>query len=94
MRKSGSVVNVLGSYVGSSVGKEDICDIGKGEGMLVGKRVDLKIRKETIKRAKSITVRWFRDKFMFRKQDLVGSIGKKEIDSGLVDITSQTQFSY
>ena len=30
-----------GSSVGFSVGKEEICDIGKGEGMLVGKGGDL-----------------------------------------------------
>ena len=61
--------------------------------MLVGKHVDLKIQKETRERAMSSVVRCFRDKVMFKKQDLVWKFKEQyqeERDgTGLVD-TSQT----
>ena len=65
------------------------CWVECGEGMLVGKRVDLKIRKETLERAMSSVVRCFRDEIIFRKQDFVEKVEehyRKERDgSGLVD---------
>ena len=36
-----------GNSVRASVGKGEVYDVGKGEGMLVGKCVDMKIQNET-----------------------------------------------
>ena len=56
-----------------NVGKEEIVILVKGKEW-VGKHVDLMIRKETRERAMSSVVRCFRDKIMFRKQDLVEKV--------------------
>ena len=37
-----------------SMGKGDVYNVGKREGVLVGKRVDFKIRKETRERAMTV----------------------------------------
>ena len=51
-------------------GREKLVLLVKGRNA-GGKRVDLEIRKKTRERTMNSVVRCFRDKIMFRKQDLV-----------------------